>query len=76
MAQFKQTRTVIGYNFNGIQPGQWVRLEDGTRGQYLGTTAAGSVVVRWQQQDAPKFAKRDAQANKPLRAFAKRYGAR
>lgn len=75
MAQFQNTRRVIGYNFSGIQPGQWVALDD-QRGQYLGTTSAGTVVIRWQQQDAPRFAKRDAQANKPLRAYAKRYGAR
>lgn len=75
MAQFKNTHRITGYNFSGIQPGQWVSLDD-QRGQYLGTTAAGSHVIRWQQSDGKKFAKRDAQANKPLRAFAKRYGAK
>lgn len=76
MALFKTTRRIIGYNFSGLQAGQWVSLDDGTRGQYLGTTRAGAHVVRWQAADGPKFAKRDAQANKPLRAFAKHYGAR
>lgn len=75
MAQYKATKRIQGYNFKGIQPGQWVAL-DGLRGQYLGTTRAGTEVIRWQQEDGPKFAKRDAQANKPLRAFAKRYGAK
>lgn len=75
MAQFKQTRRIVGYNFNGIQPGQWVALDD-QRGQYLGTTRAGTVVIRWQQQDAPSFGKRDAKANKPLRQYAKQYGAK
>lgn len=75
MALFKTTRRIIGYNFSGLQAGQWVAVDD-IRGQYLGTTAAGSDVIRWQAADGPKFAKRDAQANKPLRAFAKRYGAK
>lgn len=76
MSLFQTTRRIHGYNFSGLKPGQWISLDDGSRGQYLGTTRAGSVVVRWQQSDGPKFAKRDAQANKPLRAFAKRYGAK
>lgn len=75
MALFKNTHRVTGYNFAGIQPGQWVSVDD-ARGQYLGTTASGAHVIRWQQSDAPRFGKRDAQANKPLREYAKRYGAR
>lgn len=75
MAQFKNTHRVTGYNFAGIQPGQWVSLDD-QRGQYLGTTAAGSHVIRWQQADGKTFSKRDAKNNKPLRAYAKTYGAK
>lgn len=73
--RYTSTKRIIGYNFHGLQPGQWVSL-DNTRGQYLGTTRAGSEVIRWQQSDGPSFSKRDAQANKPLRQFAKRYGAK
>lgn len=73
MALYQSTKRIIGYNFSGIQPGQWVAV-DQARGQYLGTTRAGSIVVRYQQDDGPSFSKRDAQANKPLRQFAKRYG--
>ena len=74
-AQYTNTRRIIGYNFSGIKAGQWISIDD-QRGQYLGTTAAGSIVIRWQQADGKTFAKRDAQANKPLRAFAKRYGSK
>ena len=74
-ARYTNTRRIIGYNFAGIKAGQWVSIDD-QRGQYMGTTAAGSVVIRWQQADGRTFSKRDAQANKPLRAYAKRYGSK
>lgn len=35
-------------NFEGIKPGQWVQIETGARGQYLGHTKTGVVVIRWQ----------------------------
>ena len=35
-------------NFDGIKPGQWVQIETGSRGQYLGHTKSGAVVIRWQ----------------------------
>jgi hypothetical protein len=73
--QYTSTRRITGYNFAGLRVGQWISIDD-QRGQYLGTTAAGSVVIRWQQADGRTFSKRDAQANKPLRAFAKRYGSK
>lgn len=55
-----------------LQPGQWVQDATGVRGQYLGHTAQGTIVIRW--QDA-KFAKKDARNNKHLRRFAVTYGA-
>lgn len=75
MSQFKTTRNIIGYNFAGLQAGQWVRV-DQARGQYLGTTRAGAHVIRWQQADSDKFSMRDAKANKPLRQYAKLYAAK
>lgn len=75
MAQFTTIKLVSSVaSFKGIQPGQWVEIETGPRGQYLGTTARGVAVVRWQQGD--KFAKRDAINNKHLRNFAKVYGSK
>lgn len=73
--KFQNTRIITGYNFNGIKPGQWIALADGQniRGQYLGTTARGTEIIRWQNEN---FSKTDAKANKPLRQFAKIYGAK
>lgn len=76
MAQFKTILLVSSVaGFASIQPGQWVQIETGSRGQYLGTTATGSAVVRWQQANA-KFARKDAVNNKHLRNFAKVYGSK
>lgn len=75
---YQSTVTVVSYNFKGIKPGQWVRLAENLnqRGQYMGRTNAGTEVIRWQQSDAPSFAKRDAKANRPVRSYAKQYGAK
>lgn len=57
-----------------IKPGQWVMdINCNIRGQYLGKTDSGSIVIRWQNN---KFAKRDAINNKHLRNFAKTYGSK
>jgi len=73
---FQNTRVIVGFNFSGLRPGQWVKLEGcNSRGQYMGTTAQGTQVIRW-QVEASKFETRDAHANKPLREYAKRYGSR
>ena len=61
------------HNFN-VKVGQWVQTETGSRGQYLGTTSEGALVIRW--QTGGKFAMRDARANKPLRKFATIYGSK
>lgn len=57
-----------------LRAGQWIVTDMGQRGQYLGTTAAGTTVIRWQQRN--RFTKVDARANKPLRQFAKVYGSK
>lgn len=56
-----------------LQAGQWVQDSTGIRGQYLGETDSGTIVIRWQNA---KFSKRDAINNKHLRRFAKTYGAK
>lgn len=57
-----------------LRAGQWVITDMGQRGQYLGTTSRGTVVIRWQQSET--FKKVDAKANRPLRQFAKVYGSK
>ena len=48
--------------------GQWVMIDGQVRGQYLGTTKAGAVVVRYQNS---KFGKQaDCRSNWALRQFA------
>lgn len=67
-------RIVTESQFDSMKPGQWVRFDSGVTGQYLGTTRAGVHAIRYQKQG--KFAKVDARANKPLRAYAKIYGSK
>jgi hypothetical protein len=58
-----------------IRPGQWVRdINSNIRGQYLGKTQAGVIVIRWQQG---KFGtEADTKSNHYLRQFAKINGAK
>lgn len=74
MSKFVKTQLFTGTESPKI--GQWVKTELGQRGQYLGLTRSGTLVIRWQHSDASKFSKRDAVNNKHLRAFAKTYGAK
>ena len=60
-------------NAKHLQAGQWVQDATGIRGQYLGKTDTGTIVIRWQNG---KFAKRDAMNNRNLRRFAKIYGSK
>jgi len=75
MAQFGKTLFVT--NAANLKPqlqaGQWVQDSMGIRGQYLGQTDSGSIVIRWQNG---KFSRRDAINNKHLRRFAKTYGSK
>lgn len=63
-----------------IKPGQWIEAM-GARGQYLGTTTAGTVIVRW-QKEGRKFGQggtdrtKDAKANAVMRQYARNYGAK
>ena len=71
---YRPTMLVSSIQNFSVKVGQWVQTETGSRGQYLGTTAAGTLVIRW--QNSGKFAKRDAKANKALRKFATIYGSK
>lgn len=75
------TKIINGFDFSECKPGQWVQLAYSTqRGQYMGTTRQGVQVVRWQGSrlngESRQFKKVDAKANKPIRAYAKLYGAK
>lgn len=72
MSQFVNTVLVSSIaSLRKIRIGQWVQIETGSRGQYLGTTDTGVAVVRWQNGS---FEKRDAINNHNLRKFATTYG--
>lgn len=74
----KYVSTVRVFNeiqFQTMKPGQWVSFAGSdTRGQFLGITQAGVVVVRY--QPGVFGAKRDTRNNATLRQYAKDYGAR
>lgn len=56
------------------KPGQWVLIDGATRGQYLGKTKSGVIVMRYQNG---KFgSKADTASNHHLRQFAKVNGSR
>lgn len=58
-----------------IKPGQWVSdINCGIRGQYLGKTRAGAIVIRW--QNGRFGSKADTLSNLLLRAFAKVNGSK
>ena len=48
--------------------GQWVMMDSGIRGQYLGKTKAGAIVIRWQNGNFGNAA--DTKSNHYLRRFA------
>jgi hypothetical protein len=56
------------------KPGQWVMVDGAIRGQYLGKTKAGVIVVRYQNGKFGKLA--DTKSNHHLRQFAKVNGAK
>ena len=66
---------IFNLSANSLHVGQWISDNaTGSRGQFLGVTARGIVIVRWQKDG--NFARRDARANAPLRKYAKIYGAK
>ena len=56
------------------KPGQWVQFDSGTRGQYLGTTDHGTVIIRYQNG---KFGlSKDTNGNYLLRRYALENGSK
>ena len=53
---------------NPPKAGQWVLIDGAIRGQYLGCTKTGAVVVRY--QDGKFGARADTKSNHYLRQFA------
>ncbi len=72
--KYVSTKLVSGSSFATVKVGQWVKLCDGATGQYMGTTAQGVDVINWKKTN--KFDATMARANKPLRKYAKIYGAK
>ncbi len=56
------------------KPGQWVLIDGAVKGQYLGKTKAGTIVIRYQNGKFGKLA--DTKSNHYLRQFAKVNGAK
>ena len=70
MAKYQKTIFVNSASLaiNPPKVGQWVMLDGDIKGQYLGTTKAGTVVMRYQHN---KFGKlEDCRSNWALRQFA------
>lgn len=74
--QFKPTAYVTLQQLQDNPPkaGQWVLIDGQTRGQYLGKTRAGVIVVRY--QNGRFGSKADTKSNHYLRQFAKVNGSR
>lgn len=70
-SQFKSTRYVTLQQLQDNPPkaGQWILIDGATRGQYLGKTRAGVIVVRY--QNGRFGSKADTKSNHYLRQFAK-----
>ncbi len=74
--RFENTKFVTLQQLEKAPPkaGQWVLIDGATRGQYLGRTSAGVIVMRYQNG---KFgSKADTASNHHLRQFAKVNGSR
>ena len=69
----KYQRTILVSSvadFSGIKPVQWVQIETGSRGQYLGKTQAGVDVIRWQDGKFCQNNPNEVFNNRWLRKFA------
>ena len=71
----KFTKTIQVSTFADIpaatKPGQWVQQRDGIRGQYLGTTAAGTQVMHYNTSKHPQVIRNAA--TRELRSFARKF---
>lgn len=68
----KFTKTMQVQSFANIpastKPGQWVQQADGVKGQYLGTTRAGTQVMHYNTSKHPQRIRNGA--TRELRQFA------
>ena len=70
MSRYVKTLSVSQYDtLKGVKPGQWIVNDAGSRGQYLGETQSGNIVINWLKGE--KFNTYMAKCNRPLRQFAK-----
>jgi len=70
MARYVKTLSVSQFDtLQGVKVGQWICTDTGSRGQYLGQTQGGTIVINWVK--GAKFNTYMAKCNKPLREFAK-----
>ena len=71
----KYTKTIQVRFFSDIpastKPGQWVQQADGVRGQYLGTTAAGTQVMHYNTSQHPQRIRNAV--TRELRSFAVKF---
>lgn len=71
----KYTKTVQVSTFADIpastKPGQWVQQRDGVRGQYLGTTKAGTQVMHYNTSKHTQAIRNSATSQ--LRQFAVKF---
>jgi hypothetical protein len=80
MAQILYGKTLILANIANLKTelfkaGQWVQdANTGIRGQYLGKTDTGCIVIRWQHGKFGRIA--DTKSNRYLRQFARVNGAK
>ena len=70
MAKYQSTQyhNLQSIENNPPRIGQWVKMDSGIKGQYLGKTKAGSIVIRWQNGKFGSIA--DCKSNHHLRQFA------
>ena len=69
MSRYVKTLSVSQFDtLQGVKVGQWIKLDTGAHGQYLGVTQAGSIVINWKK--GQRFNTYHAKCNRPLRQFA------
>lgn len=69
MSRYVKTLSVSQYDtLQGVKVGQWIVTDTGSRGQYLGKTQAGTIVINWVKGE--RFNTYMAKCNRPLRQLA------
>lgn len=77
MAKYQKTVTVYDLlQFDSLTPGQWIRWNNGAKGQWLGKTRSGVDVVRYQPEDRKWGQPVDCKRSAMLRKYAKSHGSK